>query len=105
MRLDDRVTVLKKNVSTDQYGEETTSYTEGETFFAAVRVSTPSEARQGSVPEESASVTVTARSEDVDQLGLGRDSRLKYDGDTLRVHGLQGFERDGFDRLPCTRVR
>jgi len=105
MRLDDRATVLEKSVTTDEYGEKTVSYSDGETFFAAVRVSTPNEARQGSVPEENASVTVQARSEDVDRLGLGRDSRLRYDGDTLRVHGTRDFERDGFASLQCTRVR
>jgi len=105
MRLDDRVTVLEKSVTTDEYGEDTASYSEGETFFAAVRVSTPNEGRQGSVPEESASVTVQARSEDVDRLGLGRNSQPKYDGDTLRVHGTRGFEGDGFASLQCTRVR
>jgi len=105
MRLDDRLTVQNPSTTTDEYGEEVTTFSDGQSFFAHVRVSTPNEVRQGSVPEESSSVTIQARTEDVNGLGIGRDTRLKYDGEVLRVHGTRNFERDGFASLQCTRVR
>jgi len=105
MRLDDRLTVQTRSTSQDQYGETTETYSDGKSFFGNVRVSTPSELRQGSVPEEDSAVTVHARTEDINNLGVGRDTRLKYDGDVLRVHGVRDYRRDGFAELECSRVR
>jgi len=105
MRLDDRLTVQNPSTTTDEYGEEVTTFSDGQSFFAHVRVSTPNEARQGSVPEESSSVTIQARTEDVNGLGIGRDTRLKFDGDVLRVHGVRDFRRDGVAEFQATRVR
>lgn len=105
MRLDDKITVQTASTTTDKYGEQTATFNDGDSFFAHVRVATPDELRQGSVPEESSGVTIQARTEDIDDLGIGRDTRLKYDGDVLRVHGVRDFRRDGFAELQATRVR
>lgn len=105
MRLDERVTHLEPSTSTDQYGETTTSYTEGDEFWAAVEVESPSESRQGSVPEEQASIQMSVRTETVDSLAIDHESRLRWDGDDLRITGLQGHRRTGFDQVEAVRVR
>jgi len=105
MRLDDRVTVQEPTESTDQYGETTITYTDGDSFWADAQPSIGRETREGSAPEESASVTLLVRTEDTTRLGLGRDSHLKWDGDVLRVNGVRSAERNGFDELSTTRVR
>jgi head-tail adaptor len=105
MRLDDRITFQEPSDSTDQYGETTTTYSDGDEFWAAADVGSPSELREGSAPEESASVTLTVRTEVVDRLGLSREDRLKYDGDILRVDGRRDADRDGFADVFTTRVR
>jgi len=105
MRLDDRITKLTATSTTNEYGETTAAYSDGGTFWADAQVARPNERREGSVPEEQVDVTLTARSESVRNLSIGRDTRLKYDGDTLRVNGVRSDDRDGFDEIYCTRVR
>jgi head-tail adaptor len=105
MRLDEQVTYLEANASADQYGETTTTYSEGQTVFAAVQVSLPSEQRAGAAVEEQSTVEVVMRSDDVNALGLTHEDRLKYDGATLRISGLRTSERTGFNTLSCQRIR
>lgn len=103
MRLDDKVSVLKKSTSTDTYGETTATFSTGRSFWADAQVQRPNERREGSAVEESVRVVLAARTEDVSDLTA--DDRLKYDGDTLRVNGKRDHTRDGFAELFCTRVR
>ena len=105
MRLTEKVTHLEPSTSTNSAGETTTSYTEGAQFWASADVGAPTETRAGSEPEESSSVTLTVRSEATDRIGLARDSRLRWDGDDLRVQGIIDHRRTGFDELTCERVR
>jgi len=105
MRLDDKITYLQASRSTDTYGEETVSYTEGGTFWAAADVSQPTEDREGTQPEEQAQVTLTVRTEAVGEFDLSRKDRLKWRGDALRVDGVRSADRNGFDDVYCSRVR
>jgi len=105
MRLDEKVTHLERSTSTDQYGETTETYSEGTTFWASVDVRSPTERREGSVPEERSRLQIVLRSETLDRVGLDHDSRLRWDGDDLRIAGLQDHRRTGFDQVEAVRVR
>ena len=105
MRLTERVTQLEPTASTNDAGETVAAYTEGTQFWVSATVGSPSERREGSVSEESSRVTLTVRSETTGRLDLSRDSRLRWNGDDLRVQSVLGHRRTGFDELECERVR
>ena len=101
---DERVTVLGESVSKNEYGEETVSYTEERTIWADVQVRSGSERRVSGQPEERAAILVRTRKEAVQ--GVGRDGRLRYNGDDLQVHARREVgTRDRFIELETTRVR
>jgi len=105
MRLDDRVTILAESTTTDEYGEETTTYSEGETVWANVDVAPGSEARAQGRDEESTSVDVVLRTPVAENQGLTHKNRLRYNGDDLQISALENDRRSGFTTLYCTRVR
>jgi SPP1 family predicted phage head-tail adaptor len=104
MRLDERVTILKKSVQTDQYGEEQVTFAEDRIVFAQVERSTPSESRTAGREEETTSITVTMRTSTAE--GITREDRLRWRGDDLQVQGrISNPDRSGFVTLQTTRVR
>lgn len=105
MRLDDRVTVLSEATSTDEYGETTTTYSEGEKVWANVTVSPGSETRFGGRAEESTSIEVGLRTPVVENQGITHTSRLRWRGDDLQVQAVENERRNSFTTLYCTRVR
>lgn len=105
MRLDERVTIQSESKSQDKYGETEVTYSDQATVWAAVTISPPNESRTEGREEEQASVTVVMRTPTAEDYNVGRDTRLRYDGDLLQVHGRVSNERDGFAELACTRTR
>lgn len=104
MRLDERVVILKRSVSTDQFGEEQVTFAEDRTVFAQVERSTPSESRTAGREEETTSITVTMRTSTAED--ITHNDRLRWRGDDLQVQGrISNPNRSGFVTLQTARVR
>lgn len=105
MRLDERVPVLEASVSQDEYGEETVTYSERAKVWAQVDEQMPTRARAGSEPEGQGAVTIRLRTLDADEYDVGTGTRLRWDGDVLRVQGRTSDpQRNGFEQLRTQRV-
>jgi len=106
MRLDERIDVLSATESTDEYGETTATYSAQATVWARVEEQMPSRTRSGSAPEEEGGVRVTVRTPTAEAQSIGSRTRLRWDGDVLRVQGRTSDpQRNGFERLSTRRVR
>jgi len=102
--LDDRVEVLTASTTKNSVGETETTYSVGRTEPAGVSVGSGSERRVGGRAEEDASVLVTMRTQAASDIDRG--SRLRYNGDDLRVHAKRELGRRArFVELETTRAR
>jgi head-tail adaptor len=102
--LSKRVTKLTRSTSENAIGEETATFTAGDTVPADVEVDSPSEIVTGGTDEEQTQITVRGRNGHFQ--GVGRKDFLRYRGDRLRVNGRESIGyRERFVELRCTRVR